>query len=107
MAEDNKTYQVKVNKFLFTFTHAEIEGADFIHLSPMEFNLINNHLSVQAKLVEADLTGKKIKVEIAGDVFDVEIKDELDQVLENMGFGTASNQQVKEIRAPMPGLVLE
>ena len=107
MAEGNKTYQVKANDFLFSFTNAEINKADMIQLSPTEFNLIKDHRCVNAKLIEADATGKKLKIEIEGEIFDIEIKDELDQVLEKMGFGSASNKQIKEIKAPMPGLVLE
>jgi biotin carboxyl carrier protein len=107
MVDDTKTYQVKVNEFMFSFSRSEIEGMDLVQLSSTEFNLIKNNQSVQANLVDADTSGKKLKVEIAGEVFDVTIKDELDEVLETMGFGTVSNQQIKEIRAPMPGLVLE
>ena len=46
-------------------------------------------------------------IEVDGENFAIEIKDELDQVLEKMGFGLATNKQIKEIKAPMPGLVLE
>ena len=74
-------------------------------MSEDSFNLLKDHKSVSAKVLEA--TGKKIKVEIEGETFDVEIKDELDQTLEQMGFGKASLKQIKEIKAPMPGLVLE
>ena len=34
------------------------------------------------------------------------IKNALDQKLEQMGFGTAASKQIKQIKAPMPGLVL-
>ena len=107
MSEGNNTYKVKANEFLFSFAKMEIGSADLVQLSSTEYNLIKDHRCVNAKLVEADATGKKLKIEIEGEVFDIEIKDELDQVLEKMGFGSASNKQVKEIKAPMPGLVLE
>jgi acetyl/propionyl-CoA carboxylase alpha subunit len=107
MSEGNKTYKVKANEFLFSFAKMEIDSADLVQLSSTEYNLIKDHRCVNAKLVEADATGKKLKIEIEGEVFDIEIKDELDQVLEKMGFGSASNKQIKEIKAPMPGLVLE
>ena len=35
------------------------------------------------------------------------IKDELDQRLDRMGFSSTSTKHIKEIKAPMPGLVLE
>ena len=107
MPDDVKTYKVKTNGFLFSFTKDEIDKADLVALSPVSFNLIKDHRCSNAKLLEADATAKRLTIEIEGETFDIEIKDELDQVLEQMGFGKASIKQVKEIRAPMPGLVLE
>lgn len=107
MPNDVKTYNVKTNGFLFSFTKDEIDKADLVALSPVLFNLIKDHRCSNAKLLEANATAKRLTIEIEGETFDIEIKDELDQVLEQMGFGKASIKQVKEIKAPMPGLVLE
>ncbi|MFC0771611.1 acetyl-CoA carboxylase biotin carboxyl carrier protein subunit [Terrimonas alba] len=107
MPNDVKTYKVKTNGFLFSFTKDEIDKTDLVALSPVSFNLIKDHRCSNAKLLEANATAKRLTIEIEGETFDIEIKDELDQVLERMGFGKASNKQVKEIKAPMPGLVLE
>lgn len=107
MPESIKVIDVKVNDFLFSFSEEEIEKADLVKRSESEFHLVKDNQSVNARLIETDLTGKKIRVEVAGEVFDVEIKDELDQMLLKMGFGSASQKHVKEIKAPMPGLVME
>ena len=107
MPDDVKTFNVKTNGFLFSFTKDEIDKADLVELSPVSFNLIKDHCCSNAKLLEANATAKRLTIEIEGETFDIEIKDELDQVLEQMGFGKASIKQVKEIKAPMPGLVLE
>ena len=107
MSDGNKTFKIKANEFLFYFTSTEINDAGLVKISPTEFNLIKDHRSVNAKLIETDSSGKKLKIEIEGETFDIEIKDELDQVLEKMGYGSVSNKPIKEIKAPMPGLVLE
>ncbi len=107
MTDKNTTYKVKVNEFEFAFTKEQLETIDIIQKSPEEFNLIKDHRSVNATLVESDNTGKKAAIEVEGETFTVEIKDELDQMLEKMGFGLAINKHIKEIKAPMPGLVLE
>ncbi len=107
MAPKSLMYKVKANEFEFTFSNQEMEAADLVKSSPVEFNLIKDHRSVNAKLVEADHTAKKLTIEIEGESFHIEIKDEMDQMLEKMGFGKASNKQIKEIKAPMPGLVLD
>ena len=107
MPDDVKTYNVKTNGFLFSFTKDEIDKADLVELSPGSFNLIKDHCCSNAKLLEVNASAKILILEIEGETFEIEIKDELDQVLEQMGFGKSSFKQVKEIKAPMPGLVLE
>jgi biotin carboxyl carrier protein len=50
---------------------------------------------------------KNFNVEVDGENFEIAVKDELDEVLEKMGFGLTTNKHIKEIKAPMPGKVLE
>jgi biotin carboxyl carrier protein len=107
MSDNPKTYNVKANDFTFSLDDTGIEAIDLIHKSPTSFNLIKDHRSVNVLLLGTDATGKKMTLEVDGESFDVEIKDELDQMLDKMGFGAASAKQIKEIKAPMPGLVLE
>ncbi len=107
MLESNPKYKVKANDFVFTFTAAEIKAIDVIQKSPTQFHLIKNHQSVNAHLVETDVSGKRLSIEVNGETFAIKINDELDQMLETMGFGIAAAKQIKEIKAPMPGLVLE
>ena len=42
-----------------------------------------------------------------GETYNVEIKDELDQMLDVMGFSVSTAKLIKEVKAPMPGMVLE
>jgi biotin carboxyl carrier protein len=107
MVNNKTTYKVKVNEFEFSFTKEEIDVVDLVKKSPVDFNLLKNHRSVNTKLIEADRTAKKLIVEVEGENFNVEIKEELDLMLEKMGFGLASQKHIKEVKAPMPGLVLE
>ena len=81
MDNNAKVYKVKANDFIFSFTADEIDAMDIVRKSASEFNLIRNHKSVNAKLISADITGKKVAVEVEGESFDIEIKDELDQML--------------------------
>jgi len=102
-----KCYKVKANEFLFSFNEAAIANLDFIQKSPTVFNVIKDHRSVNTRLVDIDATGKKITVEVDGETYNVEIRDELDQMLDVMGFGVSTAKLIKEVKAPMPGMVLE
>ncbi|GAB2813469.1 biotin/lipoyl-containing protein [Ferruginibacter profundus] len=107
MANLDPAYKVKANEFEFSFNKEEIAAADLIKKSSTVFNCIAAHQSVNATLVAADDTGKKLSIEIEGEIYQVEIKDELDQVLDKMGFGITATKHIKDIKAPMPGMVLE
>lgn len=107
MTDSQQACLVKAGEFIFSFTKEEIAAADIIQRSPTEFNLIHRHRSVNVQLADPGSTDKKMRIEVEGETFDVEIKDELDQVLDKMGFGVTTGKLIKEIKAPMPGLVLE
>jgi biotin carboxyl carrier protein len=107
MPDKNEIFMVKVNEFLFGITREKLESTDIIQKSATEFHLIKNHRSIMGKVYESDITAKKLKIEVAGNMFDVEIKDKLDQMLEKMGFGIGAGKRVEDIRAPMPGMVLQ
>lgn len=101
------TFQVKVNEFEFSFTQEEIDAADFLQRSGTDVHLLKNYRSFNAVLLETDATRKQQLLEIGGQQYAVEIRDELDQLLDKMGYSTVSGKKVKELKAPMPGLVLQ
>jgi len=107
MPDTKPVFEVKANEFEFCFTSQQIESANLVHTAPLVFNLLQNNRSVNAKILTADMASKKFIVEVEGENFMVEIKDELDQVLQKMGFGLAANKIIKEIKSPMPGRVIE
>ncbi len=107
MAAKPIVYKVKSNEFEFTFTKEEVEALDMVNKLPVHFNLIKDHRSVNAMLVEADRTFKHQTIEVDGESYKVEIKDELDQQMEALGFDIIPEKHIKELKAPMPGQVLE
>ena len=108
MSENNSiVYKVKSNEFEFSFTQEQVDAIDLLQKSPAEFNLLKDHESINAVIIEADQSAKKQTIEIEGEKFDIRIKDELDQMLDRMGLNSVAGKQIHEIKAPMPGLVLE
>ncbi len=101
-----KIYRTSANGFVFSFTQQYIEEADLVQISPNKYHFLKDNQSVSAEITSADLNTKTILVEMEGETYTVVIKTELDQVLEKMGFNAGKGRQHKEIKAPMPGLVL-
>ena len=105
---DNKIpYLLKAGAFNFSISAAAIEKADIREIRPGEFHVIHQNRSVSCIISSPPGTEKSIQVETEGQRFSIEIRDELDQMLDQLGFSTASTKHIKEIKAPMPGLVLE
>ena len=82
MPEKNSVvYKVKANEFEFCFTQEQIDAIDLVQKSPTVYNLLKNHRSMNAVLIEADQSAKMQTIEIEGEKFDIQIKDELDGCL--------------------------
>ncbi|MFT5916450.1 MAG: biotin carboxyl carrier protein [Flammeovirgaceae bacterium] len=80
---------------------------DFSKISEGKFHIIRNHKSYRAELVEADYEAKTFKIKVNEQIFDLEAKDRFDLLLEKMGMANATVQKINELKAPMPGLVLQ
>lgn len=106
MTDVKKNYKVKVNDFEFFFDEEDIKNADVVARSASEFNIIKDKKSANVAITNVSNQFKKMKIDVDGDSFDVEIKNELDQMLDQMGFSASAVKVLKEIKAPMPGLVL-
>lgn len=100
-------WKVKSNDFIFPIDNATLAAADIAKVSATEFNCISNNRSVNVQVLSEDIAANKIQVCIDGEVFEVEIKDSLYQMLDEMGFSKTVVKQVKEVKAPMPGVVLD
>lgn len=105
MDHKNERFLVRVNNFEFKLDREQVEAFDLLKRSPQQYNLICNHRSANATLVHAD--HKNLLVELEGQHYSVVIKDELDQELDQLGFSSAATKLIREIKAPMPGLVLD
>lgn len=97
--------RVKVNGFEFELDAADVAQADIRQTPDGNYHLLEKGRSHRLAVESAD--GKKLRLLSNGQVAEVEILDELDQRLDQMGYKAASTKQIKEVKAPMPGLVLD
>ena len=107
MPENKRTFEVSSNEFNVHIDESSLALVDMVKISGTRMNVIKDMRSLTADVTVTDGTGKKMTIEIDGETFHVDIKDELDQMLAKMGFDAVAGKQVREIRAPMPGLVLQ
>ena len=70
-------------------------------------HVLKDHQSVNAEFIEVDPEQKKLAIKVNGTRYDLVMRDDMDQLLQKMGLDDVASKQVKEIKAPMPGLVLD
>ena len=82
------------------------EKFDIIEIGEDEFNIIEDKYSYNVKILKYDLQNKSYEVSVNGEVFQVVLKDELDQLIEELGFEAKEQTTESKVLSPMPGMVL-
>lgn len=87
-----------------------INGKEF-HLDLVKeknggYHLILNDRSYNAELVKLIPEEKSIELKLNNKIYVFSFKDRYDQLLEKMGMSDLASSKVTDLKAPMPGLVL-
>lgn len=101
-------YRAKVNaNFDFEFSEEEIRNVDSLSINKNKAHLLYNNKSIDAEILHADFLQKEYTVKIGGNHYEVKILDELDVLIKEMGLSLGNTQAANDIKAPMPGLILD
>lgn len=79
---------------------------DIAEIKKNYFHIIKDNQSFTAEIIHFDREKKEVALKINGHKFDLKVKDRFDLLLERLGMSQNNSSQVQEIRAPMPGLIL-
>lgn len=82
------------------------QDLDIIKISETKFHILRNNKSYDITVVSMDRTTKQCIVEVNGKKFELKLSNDLDQLLLKMGMGIAKDSKMDNVKAPMPGLVL-
>jgi biotin carboxyl carrier protein len=63
--------------------------------------------SYTATVEKADLKQKELQIRIDGQIYNLTVREPIDQLLGKMGMDLKATQKIEPIKAPMPGLVLK
>ena len=92
-------------------TAGTIDGAafswDVIKVKDGSFHIIKDNKSYSVEVVKADIKEKTFTISVNGNKYQLAVKDKFDELLHSLGLDAMASKKVNEIKAPMPGLVLE
>lgn len=72
-----------------------------------KIHLIRGNESMEAELLSIDRETKTLQIRLGHQTATLKLKDRFDLLLEKMGMNTIGSGSLKEIKAPMPGLILD
>src|ERR1700752_1441928 len=108
-------YKVKVdNKHDFNFEKTQgvwqLEGKDIafdmIELGKTTFHVIKDNKSYTVEIVNHNVAEKSFQIKVNQTIYSLTVKDKYDELLHQLGLDKAMVTKVSNIKAPMPGLVL-
>lgn len=97
-------YRVKIGEEVFT---PDIRTLDLKEIGEREYHLIKDNRTFHLKVLSIDTQTKKVTISVNGNTHVMQIEDELDQMIAQLGLSAKSSKTIKEIKAPMPGLILD
>jgi len=100
-----REFQVETEKNERSVNGKVIE-ADIVEIRNGKFHILVNHKSYSAEIVEVIHAEKKVTVKINQTVYHVLVRDKYDELLHELGMDNANAKQAGDVKAPMPGLVL-
>lgn len=80
---------------------------DLVDLGEGRFHVLHEGRSYNAEVVSADFATKNIVLKINGQRVELNAKDRFDLLLERLGMSDATAAKVNELKAPMPGLIVD
>ena len=106
MIPKKSSYKVNVNQ-QFSFEGLNAKDLDVIALGNNHFHLLHENQSFQAELLHVDYSAKRFTFKINGSKYEVQVEDQYDELIDKLGFTLSGTTKVTDVKAPMPGLVLE
>ncbi len=103
--ENNFTINVNED-FQFFIEKSEATKLDVKQLSNFNFNVIHNNKSFNLQTVESNFNAREYTVQVNKNMYTIKIANELDTIIKELGFSHGHLKKSNEIKAPMPGIIL-
>ncbi|MDQ3110544.1 MAG: biotin/lipoyl-binding protein [Bacteroidota bacterium] len=81
-------------------------SCDVISPGSKRFHVLRDNRSYEVEIVEADTTAKTMLIKVNGHPYPIAVADKFDELLHSMGMDKVAAVKFNDMKAPMPGLVL-
>ena len=80
---------------------------DLLRIKEGKFHLIRGGKSYTASLIDLNTEEKTVDIKINNRLYHLDVEDQFDQLLHRLGMDDLVGAAVSQLKAPMPGLVLQ
>ena len=102
------SFKLNVNgEFEYNLKQEDLDALDLIPVGQEGYHLIKENTPFHTEILNSDFNAKKYTVKVNSGVYSVTISDQLDILIDQMGFALSSAKDIGMIEAPMPGLILD
>ena len=103
---EGNTFDVDVQNGQYSVDGEAIDF-DCHHIGDDKFHIVIDNKSFRADLVEMDKSKSTFTFLVNGVEVQLDLDDQYDLLLDQLGMEKGAGENVKNIQAPMPGLVLQ
>lgn len=100
-------YSITIDTEKFNLNRNDVGSLDIIPVGESLYHLLRENRSYKVEVLHTDFPEKSITLAVNGNTYSVKIADEYDQIVDKMGMLATRSHQINEVRAPMPGLIIE
>jgi biotin carboxyl carrier protein len=100
-------FKITTNDQVHELQVADLEALDLVETSDSNYHILFEGQAYRAEIEEVNFAKKQLSIKINGNKYDLNIEDKYDLLVKKMGLSFSSSQKMKEVKAPMPGLVLD
>jgi biotin carboxyl carrier protein len=86
--------------------NGEAIDTDLVRIDNRTFHIIHKGKSYHAELVSINRDDKTCAVKVGTNIYSMQITDQYDDLLHQLGMDNLKTNKISEIKAPMPGLVI-
>ncbi len=91
----------------FQVSQDELDSFDAIESSKNKWQVLHHEKPLEAELIDSNFKSRTYKVKVNNNQYNVHINSPLDALVKELGFEIGANKQILDIKAPMPGLILD
>jgi biotin carboxyl carrier protein len=108
IGENKAEFKVAFDK---TTNVGVVDGQDFswdvAQINKSTYHVIKDNKSYNIEVLKFKPDTKEVFLKVNGNKYKYQIKDKFDELLKSLGMDNLATTKVSDLKAPMPGLVLE